>query len=341
MTLIAAAIQAPSADNVHHVRFRIVARSLDLHVDDFFQACGPSHRRLLTLMSFGAVAENLRLALTTRGWTFQPQWFPDPADPTLLVRIEWDAIGAAQSADPLARFIATRHTNRRFFRGALSTADTDALAEAVTPIPGIKLEWFDTKRRRSALLRLIRIAETERFRSRELHRELFESIAFDAGWEEGSVERLAPATLEVERLVRSPFALLRHWPVMRAANLMGTHRVMGVRAGDLPARTSANLCAMTSTLMPDAAALAVGMGFQRVWLAAEGRGVALQPMVASAILATPAAASSGIRPRIHEVLREGWQELVGDALPLVVFRLGHAPRPRVVSKRKAVEHYLM
>ncbi len=286
--------------------------------------------------------ENLRLKLTEYGWTFKPLWFPDPSHPALLLRIEWAALMPIAAADPLARFIESRHTNRRFFKGPkLSSEALSALEAAVAATPNATLEWFDQPERRHALLKLIRMAETERFKSRVLHEELFESIAFDAGWKNATTELLAPATLEVEAFMRGPFSALRHWRLMRAANRLGAHRGLGLRVGDVPARTSPHLGALTSTLPPAEAALAIGAGFQRLWLAAEQSGLALQPMVASAILATQIDASEGVSDRTREALKSGWRALVGEALPLVVFRIGRARKPRVVSGRRPVEDYLI
>ena len=341
LQLVAAAIKAPSADNRHHVRFSIRDNGLTLYADDFFLQCHTTHRRLLTLLSYGAVAENLRLRLTEYGWTFQPLWFPDPAHPALLLQIDWADLMSIASPDPLARFIESRHTNRRFFKGPKLSSDAlSALEATVARTLNATVEWFDQPQRRHALLKLIRMAETERFKSRVLHEELFESIAFDAGWKDSTTDLLAPATLEVEPFMRGAFSALRHWRLMRAANHLAAHRGLGLRVGDLPARTSPHLGALTSTLPATEAALAIGAGFQRLWLAAEQSGLALQPMVASAILATQIDASEGVSDRTREALKSGWRALVGEALPLVVFRLGHARKPRVVSGRRPVEAYL-
>jgi hypothetical protein len=341
LELIGAGVRAPSADNQHHVRFVISDHGLEMRADAFFLEGHEQHRRLLTLISFGSIAENLRLALATRGWAYQPAWFPEPADPALLLRIDWSALASGAASDPLVSFIGSRHTNRRFFRGPkLSDDQSRSLESAAVSVPGVAIEWLDAAPRRRAALCLIRLAETARFRNQRLHAEMFESIDFAAGWHSPTNERLAPATLEVEPFLRIPFASMRHWRVMRALNVVGMHRMLGLRAGDLPARLSPHLIALTSSLPADDAALAIGAAFQRVWLAAEQAGVALQPMVASAILATDDAPDRGIGEATRRLLQRGWHELIGNAKPYVVFRLGRARRPRIVSGRRPVEDYL-
>ncbi len=232
LELVAAAIRAPSADNRHHVRFSVTGDGLALRADAFHLAGRTTHRQLLTSLSFGAVVENLRLALTRKGYDFEPHWHPVADDPALLLRLAWSALERTAQADPLAAAIDGRHTNRRFFRGPrLTELELDGLA-AASETPGASLHWFDTSERRRSILRLMRFAETARFRDRALHAELFESIDFAAGWRSATTERLAPSTLEVEALMRLPFAALRRWPVMRVANGMGAASMLGWRAGD-------------------------------------------------------------------------------------------------------------
>ena len=339
--LIEAAIRAPSADNQHHVSFAVDDAGMTLQADQAFVRCEENHRRLLMLLSFGAVVENLRLALSEHGWTFTPSWFPRAGDGGCLLRIEWALLDPVAAADPLGASIASRHTNRGLLRGPpLTEAESRALRESIDGYRDVRLQWCDASGPRRSLLRLIRIAETARFESRALHEELFGSIAFDAGWKRATAERLAPATLGVEPFLRAPFAALRHWRVMRWAAALGMHRLLGLRAGDLPPPTAPHLGVLLSTKTPDAAALAIGAAFQRLWLTADRLGLALQPMVASAILAVQSDNDDPVRRNLRDVLKDRWRELVGDDLPLIVFRLGRARSPAVRSGRRPVDEYI-
>ncbi len=340
--LLGAGLLAPSADNQHHVRFAVRADGIALRADPAFLQCDVVHRRLLILLSFGAVVENIRLKLTEQGCSFTPKWFPDPSDPSLLIDLRWSQLESGQDADVLARFIEQRHTNRRFFKGPrLAMAEAATIEAAASRSSGTDLRWCDTPDRRRTLVRMMRRAETARFRSPFLHRELFESIAFEVGWRSTTSERLAPGSLQVERGMRMPFAAMRHWPLMRIGIGLGAHHVLGLRAGDLPARTAPHLGVIGSTLPADAAALAVGAAFQRVWLAAESLGLALQPMVASAILTSDVDPRHGLPSALRATLDQGWRTLIGEAAPFVVFRLGRAERPAVRSGRGAIERYLV
>jgi nitroreductase len=343
-----AGVRAPSADNVHHVRFAIRDHAdglrVEMRADDTYVHCREAHQRMLMQLSFGAVTENLRLALGAAVYrTFDPRWFPDPTDPALVLAIDASRLDSLPVPDPLAATIATRHTNRRLYRGpAMSDAEAAAVTGAVADPahPGISLIWCDDRDQRRAVLDLMRAAEGLRFSDESLHRELFESIDFSVGWNGVVPERLSPATLEVEPPMRALFAAMRHWPLMRTFNGFGAAKMLGFRAGDWPARLAPHIGVLTGRSREPQAVVRAGTQFERLWLAANAAGLALQPMVASAVLAalddeTPK------RDAARDRLRAGWRGLIGDATPMVVFRLGHAKSAAAVSARRPVADYLV
>jgi nitroreductase len=336
--LIAAAVAAPSADNSHHVRFRIRPHGLDVRTDAFYDQCVEAHRRRLIELSFGAVGENLRIALRARGRDCELDWFPVADDRSLLLRLAWDTLVPCQADEPLAQHIETRHTNRKFFRGPpLVAGERAAFDTAMADRNDVRLDWFDEPARRASLLRLVRQAETERFRHRRHHEELFGSIDFSAGWKASTLEHLAPGSLEVEPPLRPMFAALRHWSVMRVANALGAATMLGFRAGDLPARLSPHVVALVASASSPRSSLAGGAAFQRVWLVADSLGLALQPMAASAVLADDAL----INARAGVDLPSAWRGLIGDGFsPVMVFRLGRARPPRTRSGRRPAESYV-
>lgn len=342
LALVQAAVWAPSADNEHHLQFVLREDGLEVRSDDFFAKCTAGHRRLLTLLSYGAVGENLRLKLADLGWTYEPAWFPERDDAGLLLRIVWNGLRPGARRDPLVDDIATRHTNRAFFRGpALSPVEKNAIDAAGEAVASTRLTWFDDPSRRRALLRLMRIAETGRFATRRHHQEMFGSIAFDAGWKTSTRLHIAAGSLAIERPLQPAFAALRSWPLMRTLNRVGAHRAIGFRAGDLPGRLAPHLVVVSSTLPSEGAAIAGGAALQRVWLAAQAAGLALQPMAASAILTDDLEGDTcGPSSALAQRLRVGWHPLIGDDRPLMVFRLGRAPKPSVRSLRLAPEHYV-
>jgi len=329
-SLAAAAVAAPSADNRHVFRLEADGDSLRvLPIPELVNA--PQNRRILGLISIGAAVENIGLRARSLGLSVQPAWQLGRRDGASLGQLTFRE--QAAPPDPLEQAIERRHTNRRVrFRGPrLAPQLQQSLSAQAAAVNGTALIWLDEPARRRRALQLIRWAEAERFCNEALHRELFEAIRFDAGWNVSVTEGLPPASLELPWFERPAFSMLRHWRVQRIANLIGTHRMIGFRAADLPCRLAPHLCAVSSSGELDTAALNAGRLLQRVWLHATTLGLSVQVFAASPLYAHDGADS--VDRQLRSRLASGWQELSPRARPFIVFRMGHARPPTLHAGR--------
>ena len=331
-----AAVMAPSADNQHCFELRARGDRILLSGSEAYVGA-PFHKKLLSLISFGAVVENMTIRAARLGYQTSVLWLPDPLRQPLIAELRL-ARGVPTEA-PLDAAIARRHTNRRIRFGGppLSESERSQFQHLLLPIDGVTLDFFDRGRQHSELLHLIRIAEAERFNSQALHADLFSAVRFDVGWHASADVGLPPAALAVEPGARWAFTQLRRWPVMNGLRRFGVQHALGFRAGYLPCRLAPQLCVLSTSLPLDQGAPAVGRALERFWLEAETRGLALQPFAGSALLALKE--YPDVPPATSEALRRGWKHLV-DAQPLMVFRLGKARRPLIRTSRQAPEHYL-
>lgn len=329
LSLAAAAVAAPSADNEHVFRLAAQGDRLLLWATPEL-AHAERARRILGLISIGAVAENLMLRARRLGMRLEPRWQLARGDGAPLA--DFHVQEAPPTDDPLERAIEQRHTNRRLrFRGPALAPPEQRAIEAEAASAGASLAWLDEPSRRAPALRLIRLAEAERFRNPALHRELFGSIRFDVGWRDSAERGLPPASLELPAFERPAFALLRHWSVQRIANLAGTHRFIGFRAAYVPCRLAPHLCAITADGDSESAALAAGRALQRAWLRATTLGLAFQVFAASALYALPG--MDDIPAALARELAEGWERMLPGRRPYVVFRMGHADPVTIRSGR--------
>lgn len=331
--ILESAILAPSADNQHRIRFRVFADEIRIFHTGAPIAQQGGYLRVLALLSLGAVVENLTIAASRYNILVESRLFPDPLDPGLVVVATLKR--GAGTADPLWSAIPERHTNRRvMYRGPKLGADELRGVEAAAhSIPGCKLVWLDEKPLRQRALSIMRRAETERFRNRGLHRELFSAIRFDAGWHTRCQEGLPPGALGVEPPLRPFFALLRHWPVMRAAKLLGAHYMLGWRACDLPCRLAPNLGLLAVSNPDTQSVFDAGRAFQRIWLVATQQGRVLQPMPASALYALDGAQDEGIPKAVQRRAVEDWRRLLPGQVPLMLFRMGRATPSPITAGR--------
>jgi len=314
-----AAVAAPSADNRHQFELQLDADTLLMRANDAF-ASMPFHRRTLGLLSFGAVVENIVVRAARLGYRADVALLPERSDPSLIGRIRLTS-GATES--PLDAAIATRQTNRRvrFHGPRLDAADLASLEGLARGLEGISIRFHDHGNARTQLLSLVRLAESERFNVRPLHEELFSAVRFDLGWSQPADEGLPPGALGIEPGLRMAFAQLRRWPLMNALRRLGLHHVLGMRAAYLPCRLAPHLGVVYTSLASETGMVGAGRALERVWLEASRRGLAFQPLAASALLALPG--YSEVPHATGETLRRSWRLLSPDT-PMVVFRMGWA-----------------
>jgi hypothetical protein len=337
--ILQAAILAPSADNHHRLRFEPTAEGVLVWSEPGRLANLVGYKRTLDLLSLGAVIENIALRAGAHSLEASIELLP-ARNADLVADVRFRA--TASTPDPLHESIPHRHTNRRLiFKGPPANPTTlQQIGDAAQQRPGCTLDWLDSSDLRSKALRLIRLAEGERFHNQILHAELFENIRFESGWQQICEEALPPGALEIEAPLRPFFRLLRHWPVMHALNRVGAHKQLGWRAGDLPCRFAPHLGVISAPSLADQDQINTGRAFERAWLAVAQYGLALQPMPASVLYAQTTAVGLGIPGDIQKRLRAGWDELQPGITPLMVFRMGQANAPSLVSGRKPLESYL-
>ena len=340
LSLVEAGIRAPSADNRHIVRFRTGLASLRLRVAlDALQGA-PLHRITFHEIAFGAVIENVVLRAGELGRTARAVvnagWRRDGN----VAEIELGGPDGV-SFDPLARAIAARTTNRRLYgRQAATQVVLDGLAQAASAGDDVRVHWLDASTVRRRALKVIWLAESERFRRERLHAELFEAIRFDVGWNAGADEGLPPGALQVERPFRKVFEALRRWPVQRRLNGIGAATLLGLRAGWLPGWTAPHIALLSVPRAAKQSFIVAGRAFQRFWLAATGQGLALQPMAASIALVNQDPLDAWASAQVcAEVAREV-DRLAEGRLPAMLCRLGYAAEPALRSGRLGAASYL-
>lgn len=340
--ILQSGILAPSADNHHYLRFETTSNGLKIwHSEPEWPQNG-GYKWAALILSFGAVAENLAIAASRFGFHAEVELFPDPAAPALAFQVRWQA--RRVSPDPLADEIPRRHCNRRVaFRGPplVPTVLRRLSEEVAAAYTGCNLTWLDNRERKMQAVRLLRLAEEERFRTRALHSDLFAAIRFDVGWNRGAETGLSPGSLGIERPLRPIFAWLRHWPVMRGFNLLGGSSLLGWRAATFPCLMAPHLGAIVVDGLDDAHLFEAGRAFQRVWLVLTQCGLVLQPMAVGALFAFPGATADGVPKGLQGRLIEGWDNVFPAGRPVMLFRAGRARPLSVAASRSPLENYMV
>ncbi|MCV2355476.1 hypothetical protein LNV09_15100 [Paucibacter sp. B2R-40] len=335
-------VMAPSADNKLEYFFEFIGSSATICIrpGSDFSPTLPRHKRVLSLLAFGAIVENMLLRATELGFVGESSWLPCD-DLSIIARVCFSK-NIEISPDPLATAIPFRQTNRQiFFRGAPTSMQKDLLAAEVQKHAGTRLLWLEGDKRWRAL-KLIWLAESERFCSIRLHEELFSTIRFDLGWKDTCDQGLPPAALEVESVMRPMFKAIRHWPLMRCLSAVGVHRLLGLRAGFLPAWQAPALGIVLTSLPIEEGAVAAGRSFERLWLRATIDRLVLQPMAASAVLSLQEDTDLYSSKKCRNSLRSEWADLFPGEWPAMVFRMGGMLKtdlPSVKTGRRLLSSY--
>lgn len=333
-TLHAAATAAPSADNCPTCQLEITESGAgQLRLGDFM-ALDDIHRAL-NLISAGALLENLSIRASTLGLSMAAHWDEAGFEHNPSVYILFAA--GPVSPDKLDAWIEQRHSNRRLlFRGPPLSGQAQATIEAcVQGRPGARVIWLDAPADRREALRMMLAAETERFRNKALHAELFTSIRFDAA-DTGKPQHGIPVrALELLAVERPLFQQLRHWRLQKLANFFGVHHLMGLRAAFLPGRLAPHLCAIACEGTLTAASIEAGRHLQRIWITANAMGLSFQVFAAAAIYSIPG--DSAVPPALQDELRARWHALLGGRVPNILFRMGHAPPPTMRAGRQQTQ----
>jgi len=338
--ILCAGIAAPSADNSQPWRFAWSGDDLDLRIDADRSGRVSDTRYVLSDLAAGTCLENMIIHARSLGYVADLQTFPRPDDELRVARIRWRHEPGGPP-ERLAGAIDRRHTDRSFpWRGPIAADARARLDAQARSIPGARLWWPRSPDERSAALRVVRQAETLRFRSPTLHAELFSSIRFSSGWHRVCEEGLAPATLAVEPPMRPVFKAMRRPAVMAMLNRLGAASMLGWRSAWLPIRLSPGLCLLVIPSTARSDVLAGGRALQRVWLQATLDGLSVQPYAAAGVLSLGfAPVEPAFQPTLS-ALASALGDLCGPGHGLVFLRLGHArSAPRQCSGRRALASF--
>jgi hypothetical protein len=344
--ILSAGILAPSPDNSQPWKFRVSGEAVEIWADPaqmgmFFDAGAAA-----TLMSCGAVAENMCLAATRHGLearvTVTASW--DVNRPVASLQFEQ----VARSADPLAAMIAPRASHRGLFRrGDIVTDEQKRTIDgAIAGGVAARVIWADDPRSRQALVAAVCGADAVRFTHPAIHRDFHATLRFGHS---ADIRRdgLAADTLGIERGLLPLLRLLAPWPLTRLLNGLGLQHFMVWRGSRWPLSTAPQLAVLVAGA--DASYFAQGRALQRLWLASCAAGLDFQALGALPLLLIRLRdqAGDGLNANQQKQLDRldaKWREVMdippGQTRLVMICRLGHARRPAIRSRRRPLSSFL-
>jgi hypothetical protein len=349
--IVHAATLAPSGGNVQPWRFVFEEQASRLQcwlVPERARTFLDFQRRASHL-AFGALAENIRLAAAREGFEAVIEAFPDPGKPELICTAHLDPnrpsmAGARERL--LADWIESRVTNRKLGK---RTELPKALANELRGIfegASCQLTLVDEPGVLDALGDVH--GETERLRMLHplMHDELMGEIRWSFVEAERTRDGIDVATLEMTPTDRAGITVLQRQDVIEAMRRIdGGHGLKSASKKALASSCAFGVISGRGT--SPAHYFEAGSRMQRLWLLANARGLALQPLTAMLyVFARLDGRTAGLSPR--EVLafqsaRSAFRTLVPPReghTELFAFRLAEAAPPSGRSLRRPSDDLL-
>jgi hypothetical protein len=306
-------------------------------------------QRRASHLAFGALAENVRLASAREGFEAVIEAFPDPSKPELVCVAQLDPNRPSMAGSRerlLADWIETRVTNRKLgTRTQLPTTLANEL-RGVFEGASCRLTLVEDPRKLDALGDVH--GETERLRM--LHPLMHDELMGEIRWTYAEAERtrdgIDVATLEMTPTDRAGIGVLQRPDVIEVMRRIdGGHGLKSTSKKALAAACAFGVIAGRGT--SPAHYFEAGARLQRLWLLANARGIALQPLSAMLyVFARLDGRVAGLSPReqaAFQSAREAFRELVppreGDT-ELFAFRLAEAAPPSGRALRRPIEELL-
>ncbi len=350
LELVRAAVLAPTPDNNQPWRFVSRNDQLCLFLDP--ERSLPSDvNAMFDLIGLGSAVENVCIAARQMGYQPHVTYGPAPtgsADVGSAEPVATITFAPGGETDPLFPHLATRCTCRRLYSTRpVAEEPLKNIALATGEFPDVQLDWITDRSRIRAFARLIASSDRFRFEYEPFHNEIFRQLRFTAAEAEQTRDGLDVRTMELPPGAAAIFKRLRPWRRMKWVCRFGLVRVLTMPSA-LAVYRSGALGAISLPEPTSRGFLDGGRAFQRVWLAAQAEGLALQPLGSLSIFLAQMEQLEGrnltaAHRRLSESLGQRFRELVpaaqGRTLQ-ILFRLGSAAAPSVRSLRRNAEEVI-
>lgn len=340
--LVQAAGQAPSGDNAQPWHFRLAGNDIHVFLNPQADMSFFNVRQIASIIACGAATENIRLAATTMGLDATTQILPDAALENLMATVHIQP--GDHGADPLARSIWTRCTNRRpYSKRPLPDWVQADLNARIQDMPEAQLHLLTDRAQLRKLAKVIYMADRIRTEHQGLHEHFTSMIRFSDQEAQQRRDGLPLKNLEAGLPGEAFLRLTKPWPVMRAVNRIGLGRMVAMHSAQgILSSGAAGMVVVDGLESRDF--LLGGQALQRIWLAIEHHGLQMQPMTAITLfwLRWLWEGPTSFSEKHQKLLERVWQDLKGLFVhvdfkkqgPVMLFRTGYGPAIRHRTLRR-------
>ncbi len=345
--IVEAGIWAPSADNCQPWRFIWDGTTLQVIHDESRSKFLYNVKNIASLVTFGAVIENIIIAAEHFGYKASISYFPHGHQESIVANIRFDQ-QPQKIEEGLFPWIKKRMVNRKFYSWErIDKKNKETLLKIVDNYPGTHLHWTESKQDIKKLATIVATGDRILFEHPELHGALFRWIRWSKEEEEKTKDGMGLDVLELNPVQQHLFPILASWKRMRILNRFGLSWFASTQSYRL-LRSAPAACLITTDGTDRLSYLTGGRLMQRIWLTTSSLGIAFQPMTGITFLISiqNLAGGSGLNP-VHQGQIMSIQDRLKDIFPfdkgnglIMLFRMGWASSPTAHSIRRPVEEVL-
>lgn len=282
--LLEAAVMAPSGDNVQPWDIQVSENftQIDLYNLPDKDRSYYNYQQSASYIAHGALIENMLIAAKQLGCQLEYQLFPNKEDDNYIAKISLSS--AEAQPEPLYAAIFERCTNRFLYkRTEVSSEVLQALEDSVKDIDSAKVSLVNQKDKVKQLAKELMVNDRIVFECKEIHQFLFDKIRWNKKQIEETRDGMPVDTLGLSFIEKLAFPMLRFWWYVRAANIFGLSKIVGLKCW-WGCCNSSILGMVTIKGNDKIAFIEGGRASQRLWLEASNQGFALQPIIGLPLL---------------------------------------------------------
>lgn len=341
------AVNAPSGHNCQPWIFTAEDGALYLYNDPSRDSTLFNDKQKGSLISHGAVIENLAIAASHFGYEAKISLFPEGESSNLVAIIGFSETKHPYAYDYLFSEILARTTNRKAYRQEkLKSEDTTEVYALINdPLSYPSVILLENRDDITQASRLFSVGDRILFDNYHLHRSLFSIVNWDAKQEEERKRGLYLGTKELPKPVQVFFKhFVRHWTLMRAFSFFDFPKKMAEKRRILYSYCSAIGLVIAENDSP-ASFVKAGRSLQRFWLKVSALGLSFQPISVGllylgqrTIIENPIELSS----RQYRYIKEAYSGIVKlfkirTSVPAFSFRIGYSTPPTARSMKRSAD----
>ena len=344
--LLSIAVRAPSGDNSQPWRFKIIDGGVRVFVIPDLDNEYLNVDWMGSYIAVGALIKNVKIASSNFGYEANVDYFPKDENKKIVADIEF--VPTETRRHILHASIFDRATNRKPYveNKKLSSEALEKYLD-IAKQNNLSVSFLSEKSTMEEVARAASTMEEVAFQVKELHDAFFKNITWTKKEEREKKTGLFIKTLEVPLPIEWFFRLLRKWSFISFLNKKG----FSGKIAEGNAKTYAKASAFGLITIPSGSSISAvkaGEALQEIWLDLTRNDMSLQLVTGITFLnfGIQKYNSPKLSPELIKKTKEAFGVVerafsVNEGLPVLLFRVGYAPKPSASTSRFEVEDLII